>query len=314
MIEPVLAETLIDGKIDLKNLIMTVLAEQIYRKKITFDNNKLLLKNSFDMKEYEREILDLIFYGAGDSVDIDNLDRKYINEGKDEIVSTYRKIKQSIIEELLRRGLYKKESISKRISEIGLKIYVLVIMFFISLPRLPWAEAYERVIFFIEGASIGTVMIHIMVILICFFYNIGKKGKKLISGLGIILIPLSIWEIFSITFNILNCGLGYILNLSIIILNIIVCIYFIRKLKNENITLTKKGKEEYKKVKSLKNYIIDYSLIKDKDIDSVFLWDEYLIYSIAFGIPNKITEKFSVRLLDINIDLEKVDKTVNFIF
>ena len=314
VIEPVLAETIIDGKIDTKNLIMTVLIEQIYKKKIVIDGNKLILKNRWEMKEYEKEILNLIFYNSRDSVDINHLDSKCTNGSEKEIVEAYKKIKQLIKEELLKRELYKEKSIIKKVIQPVIRIFVLITLIYISLPRLPWAEAYEDMLSNIEFVAIATIMIQLMVIGICFFCNIVKKEKKLISGIGIILIPVAICIICSIIFNILNGGLGYVVNLSIIILNIIGCIYLLKRLKREQLILTNKGKEEYKKAKKLKNYIIDYSLVDDKDIDSIAIWGEYLIYATAFGIPSKVTQRFCTKLEGININLEKIEKTLNFIY
>ena len=313
VIEPILAETIIDGKMDTKNLIMTVLIEQIYKKRIIIDGNKLILKNCWGMKEYEKEILNLIFDDSSVSVDIDHLDRKCVNRDKKEIVEAYKKIKQLIKEELLRRELYKAKSVTKKVIQQAIKIFILITLIYISLPRLPWAEAYEEILSNTEFVCIATIMIQLMVIGICFFSNIGKKGKKLISGIGIILIPVAMCAICSILFNILNNGLGYAVNLSIIILDVIVCIYLLKKLKRR-IILTKKGQLEYKKAKGLKNYIIDYSLVDDKDIDSIEIWEEYLIYATAFGIPNKVTQRFGATLEGVTIDLEKMERTLNFIY
>ncbi|MCI8362854.1 MAG: DUF2207 domain-containing protein [Clostridia bacterium] len=314
VIEPVLAETIIDGKMDTKNLVMTVLIDKIYKKNIIIDGNKLILKNRWEMREYEKEILDLIFDNCS-SIDINHLDAKCIDKDKKEIVETYQKIKQLIKEELLRRELYKEHSIIKKVIQQAIKMFILITLIYISLPRLPWAEAYKDMLSNIKLVAIFTILIQLMVIGICFFCNIVSCniGKKLISGIGIILIPIAICGICSIIFNILNGGLGYVVNLNIAILNTIVCIYLLKRLKRE-IVLTPKGKEECKKAKELKNYIIDYSLVNDKDVNSIEIWGEYLVYATAFGIPSKVTQRFGAKLEGMNIDLEKIESTLNFIY
>ena len=54
---------------------------------------------------------------------------------------------------------------------------------------------------------------------------------------------------------------------------------------------TKKGKELNKKMEGLKQYLKDYSLLNEKESDSLLLWDEYLIYAVMFGQNTKIVNE-----------------------
>jgi len=47
--------------------------------------------------------------------------------------------------------------------------------------------------------------------------------------------------------------------------------------------LTKKGKEELKRIKAFKNFIKDYTLIEEKDIEHIQLLEEYIPYSLSLG-------------------------------
>ena len=58
----------------------------------------------------------------------------------------------------------------------------------------------------------------------------------------------------------------------------------------------------------LKRYINDYSLIKSRDLESVIIWDEYLAYATAFGIPNKVTDKIYEEWYNLNLNLQVVEK------
>ena len=58
----------------------------------------------------------------------------------------------------------------------------------------------------------------------------------------------------------------------------------------------------------LKKYLIDYSLIEQRDLDGLIIFDDYLIYATAFGIPSKITSKISEKLLNLNIKLQVISK------
>lgn len=67
-----------------------------------------------------------------------------------------------------------------------------------------------------------------------------------------------------------------------------------RLIKNgKSLVRTKSGEIEAKKWKEFKNFINDYTLIKNKDIKDVVLFKEYLSFAIAVGEANKI-EKFII--------------------
>ena len=70
---------------------------------------------------------------------------------------------------------------------------------------------------------------------------------------------------------------------------------------NEPYLRTKKGKEINKKIEGLRKYFLDYSLIENKDKDSLVVWEDYLVYSVMLGINKKILEEIK-RFIEINFD------------
>lgn len=52
------------------------------------------------------------------------------------------------------------------------------------------------------------------------------------------------------------------------------------------------GKDINRKLEGLKNYIKDMSLLEDKSKDHMILWEDYLIYSVVFGINKKIIDEY----------------------
>ena len=56
---------------------------------------------------------------------------------------------------------------------------------------------------------------------------------------------------------------------------------------------TKKGEELNKKMKGLKKFLEDYSMLSEQDSNTLGLWDEYLIYSVMFGQNKKIVEEYT---------------------
>ena len=53
---------------------------------------------------------------------------------------------------------------------------------------------------------------------------------------------------------------------------------------------SKSGEEINLKLEGLKNYIKDFSVLKERDKKEIPLWEDYLIYSVLFGINTKITK------------------------
>ena len=81
----------------------------------------------------------------------------------------------------------------------------------------------------------------------------------------------------------------------------IVAIILVLIINKANIyVFTKKGREEYKKVRIFKKFIKNYSLIKNRDIDGVIVYDDYLVYASALGIMSTVTEKISQNLVNYN--------------
>ena len=63
--------------------------------------------------------------------------------------------------------------------------------------------------------------------------------------------------------------------------------------KTDNL-MTKHSKEimqDYYELEFVRNKIEEYSLIEEKHINYMKLWEEYLIYAVAFGIPLQIVDK-----------------------
>ena len=85
------------------------------------------------------------------------------------------------------------------------------------------------------------------------------------------------------------------LNIELAIVSMILTIIttFIKKRSYEEKrwVKTKKGYEIYLKIVGLKNYIEDFSEIKDKDLNQINLWEEYLIYAIIFNNVSNLNKE-----------------------
>ena len=70
-------------------------------------------------------------------------------------------------------------------------------------------------------------------------------------------------------------------------------------LKNNSIMI-----EDYSRLNALKDKIENYTLMEDRDIEQITLWEQYLSYAVSFGIANKIVKR--IKGLNLDEDLEKL--------
>ena len=57
---------------------------------------------------------------------------------------------------------------------------------------------------------------------------------------------------------------------------------------------TKKGEEINIKLEGLKNYITDFSMLDEKELKELKLWEDYLIYSVIFGHNKEIIKNLNI--------------------
>lgn len=76
----------------------------------------------------------------------------------------------------------------------------------------------------------------------------------------------------------------------VLMINAILAILINRKLSN----LTQKGIDEREKWKGLKKYMEDFSLLNEKEIPALEVWEEYLVYATVFGIADKVIKQLKL--------------------
>ncbi len=68
--------------------------------------------------------------------------------------------------------------------------------------------------------------------------------------------------------------------------------------------LTQEGADEKEKWKALARYMLDYSLIEEKGVLDLVLWEKYLVYATAFGISDKVIEELKAKYPQVFIKEE----------
>ena len=99
-----------------------------------------------------------------------------------------------------------------------------------------------------------------------------------------------ICAIFIIIFSI---STPFILIVICMIISII-CMILCRKLSKRFNGLTQKGIDEKEKWDGLKKYMEDFSMLDDKTVPELILWEKYLVYATAFGIADKVLKQLKI--------------------
>lgn len=305
LISPILAEAIIDGKIGLKELIMTTIVELNIRGNINIINNDTLELVSYDNLEiYEQSIVNLLFKNK--TIKFSDINNTFANSNKSTIQFTQ---KMSLIKECLLEKIYSMNIFSKGLTFLNKAIGLCTILISINMPQI-----------LLNNSSSMKKFFFILSLLITFYYiksNIGQKTireeiitnnkrRTVIDTRIVFLLILTVFIIISTSINVAKYHIIFFMfTLLAICLNIYIAYH------SQGIILTKEGKEEQLKLVELKNYINDYSLIRNRDLESVIIWDKYLAYATAFGIPNKITNSIYEEWYNLNINLQVVEKILS---
>ena len=287
---------------------MTCIVELICRGNIeNIDNNKFKLVSRDNLLDYEEQLINLIF-NKKTTISFSEINKKFLdnNKGTSVFVEQFKQIKEKILDRLFALKIYsiKGEMFLKHIRIISLLIYVNICVLIINIVN---ANSMSFILIFVINI-ITLLLIKFLIYVIkgnkIIFIIKGKTGGgfALTFSLMILLITSSILLIYAFKQHFIIL----IMIMMIIILNTIIL------LKSKLHILTKKGKDEYTKVYGLKSYILDFSLMSERDVDSTIIWDDYLAYAVAFSIPNKIMDRFKSGLMKSNIILQNIDKFINF--
>lgn len=307
LISPILAETIIDGKTDIRNLIMTSVIEFNVRGNVKIIDNQIIqLINYNNLNEYEQEIINLIFPNGIEQTTFSDINNLFIDSNEETLrfSDAISSIRQKILE-----YLYSINVISKKHNTLIDIINCIAILLIVNFPIILFST--------FMGLDGGVQFVYFgFVISLFFVYIYLKKKKKQITikeqivdmqnnkTIKEILVRaqfLILLLIFCSVLMFLNMNIRFII---IIFLSITINLLTIKI--NQNNILTSYGKKERIKLLELKNYINQYSLIKDRELKSVIIWDEYLAYATAFGIPSKVISQIYESWYNANITLQLI--------
>ena len=82
--------------------------------------------------------------------------------------------------------------------------------------------------------------------------------------------------------------------------------------KNINV-LTQKGINDKEKWQGLKKYMEDFSLLNEKEVPAIEVWEQYLVYATAFGIADKVLKQLKTVYPNID-ELDNINSSAYMYF
>lgn len=127
------------------------------------------------------------------------------------------------------------------------------------------------------------------------FYKIAIILLEIGSG-GLFLLPvLSMVNVIFVFLIIISFILGFCMTLIMIVVVMIKSFKHSGTLQVDH-KLLDNGREIHSKLEGLKYYIKDFTKLGTEESQNVMIWDDYLIYSVMFGINKKIIDQYKVLL------------------
>lgn len=68
---------------------------------------------------------------------------------------------------------------------------------------------------------------------------------------------------------------------------------------------TKVAQERYLECVGMKNFILDYTLLKEEELPSIAKWEYYFVYAVALDIPEKVLKKYKEFMSDKILSSQK---------
>lgn len=300
VVSPILAEALVDGKIDIKNLILTTIAELQVKHNIAIVNDnviELLHKNNLSL--HEIYLVDMIFLDKK-TITFDEINSRFIHArfSTADFVDSMHRISIEI-----QSKLYEMKVFSRTRTLILNFISYLAMIMLINFPVVILTTAkqglYEFIVFSIIFSIIATVLFFARLfsngdVVELLKLSVNPFGKKRYSFSGFIITEgiLFLLMVINYEFSLISVIGVYIIN-------------FLTLNMAKNNVLSDKGLEERRKILELRNYLATHDFRKYENGESYIVWDEYFAYAAALGISNPV-------ISDIYKTWNKVEMTLSF--
>ena len=195
---------------------------------------------------------------------------------------------------------------------------ILIVSIYVSINHILYegVEVYNNLdviwLFVILALYMLPIIIVLLYIPILLIITVRHKVTSLvhkITGQKIATTTITIITVFLIilvvTILFTNPGNRYIIADEILICIALIIMLTDNLMLKNNVNMI----EDYSRINGLKDKIENYSMMEDRDIEQITLWEKYLAYAVSFGVANKISKR--IKQLHIDDDLLALLNNVN---
>jgi len=86
----------------------------------------------------------------------------------------------------------------------------------------------------------------------------------------------------------------------------IACAVYIGITSKKYVLLTQFGEDEYAKWRGLYDFLNSETLMKERTVVDLVIWEQYLVYATAFGISEKVVKALQIRCSEANLNSSPV--------
>ena len=80
----------------------------------------------------------------------------------------------------------------------------------------------------------------------------------------------------------------------------LICGILCGRLQKKTRKLTQKGINEQEKWKALTRFMENFSLLDEREVPALILWDKYLVFATAFGVADKVLKQLKIKYPEIS--------------
>lgn len=100
----------------------------------------------------------------------------------------------------------------------------------------------------------------------------------------------------------------------ILIIPCVICGILCGKIAKQSRTLTQAGENEQEKWQALKRYMEEFSLLNEREVPELVLWEKYLVYATAFGVADKVISQLKVKYPQILDETYMINNGYTYIY
>lgn len=249
---------------------------------------------------------------------------KCTNKKEDNLTESEKMILESIKTQTLDEKKYKKvieeeaiknKYIKKNKNHKFIKILKIIITACIPVLLITFSTRFDKYVYqnyktylykgvryvSVENGEIGDIHYGNVENIDDYYHGVIVENGKKITFYDKALIKASKMENSIVRKTILLQELDGVILFASIILSFVVLISIIEQIIyfNKNYIRTMKGTELLTKAYALKNFLEDFSIIKERNEEEIVLWEYYLIYAVVLGVNVKITDKLIEKYVTI---------------